>query len=41
MAEHAVGLLLALARRLPRFLDGQRARVWRRDQSDLGPPPLA
>ena len=35
MAEHAVGLLLALARRLPRFMDGQRARVWRRDPSDL------
>jgi phosphoglycerate dehydrogenase-like enzyme len=34
MAEHAVALLLALARSLPSFVDDQRAHRWRRYPSE-------
>lgn len=37
MAEHAVALLLALARDLPRFFDDQRERRWRRYPGERGP----
>lgn len=37
MAEHAVALMLALARDLPRFFDDQRERRWRRYPGERGP----
>jgi phosphoglycerate dehydrogenase-like enzyme len=37
MAEHALMLLLALARQLPAFLDDRRARRWRRYPAERGP----